>query len=616
MMLYVQPIQAAQHRYALVIGNSNYQKLGLLANPVHDAADMGKLLKTKQFDVTVLLNANKRKMEEAVRDFSNQLRQKNSVGLFYFAGHGMAVEGRNYLIPVEVDIKNAVDIKYKGVDASYVLAQMQAANNDLNMLILDACRNNPWKDKMRGVSRGLAPIQPAKGALILYAASVGELAADGEGRNGLFTTYLMQAINTPGLKVEDAFKNTAVSVNRANKDQLPWQSGVILGDFYFTMNAPKAKTVTITQPAAPGKQGGIEFWNSIKISQNPAYFQAYLGAYGEKGLFTSIAKIKLNELKKFAEKPLVIESKARLTVRTSPDGARVRILNIGPKYQDGMALKPGRYYIEVTHPGYQRYLKWLTLDDEDMFHSVVLDEKIQVAAAQPVKSVPFSRPSGGTVTDSYTSMQFVSVKPGCFQMGESVSYETNHRVCLSAYAIGKYEVTQAQWQKIMGNNPSTFKGSNKPVEQVSWDDVQDFIRQLNQQTGQSYRLPTEAEWEYACRSGGRDQTYCGGNNAGRVGWYDDNSGAETHSVGQKQANGLGIYDMSGNVWEWVQDWYDGDYYDNSPTNNPKGPGGRSGRVFRGGGWGGHASSLRSADRRNVSPGYRFSVLGFRLARTR
>ena len=141
-----------------------------------------------------------------------------------------------------------------------------------------------------------------------------------------------------------------------------------------------------------------------------------------------------------------------------------------------------------------------------------------------------------------------------------------HRVCLTQdYYLGKYEVTQAQWQQVMGNNPAYYKGSNKPVENVVWDDVQDFIRKLNQQTGLHYRLPTEAEWEYACRSGGEDQKYCGGNNANSVAWYDDRSGSGPRPVGQKQANGLGLYDISGNVWEWVQDRYDGDYYSNSST---------------------------------------------------
>ena len=185
-------------------------------------------------------------------------------------------------------------------------------------------------------------------------------------------------------------------------------------------------------------------------------------------------------------------------------------------------------------------------------------------------------------------MKFVVIDPGCFQMGSNDGQDDEkpvHRVCLKqGYDLGQYEVTQAQWQKVMGDNRSEFKDSNKPVENVSWDDVQTFIRKLNQQTGRTYRLPTEAEWEYACCSGSKDQEYCGSKSIDSVAWYNDNSGSTSHTVGQRQPNGLGFYDMSGNVWEWVEDWYDSDYYSSSPTNNPKGPSGGSGRVGRGGSW--------------------------------
>ena len=201
-------------------------------------------------------------------------------------------------------------------------------------------------------------------------------------------------------------------------------------------------------------------------------------------------------------------------------------------------------------------------------------------------------------------------------MGGKESDETKHRVCLSqGYYMGKYEVTQAQWQSVMGSNPSRFKCQQCPVEKVSWDDVQDFIRKLNRRSGLQYRLPTEAEWEYACRSGGRAQTYCGGNSIGSVAWYGDNSSGKTHPAGQKQANSLGLHDMSGNVWEWVSDWNDGDYYQQSPKNDPKGPSGGSKRVRRGGSWDFRASFARSAFRYYVSPGHRSINLGFRLART-
>lgn len=232
-------------------------------------------------------------------------------------------------------------------------------------------------------------------------------------------------------------------------------------------------------------------------------------------------------------------------------------------------------------------------------------------ASQPLVTAKLSE-------NDYSTMAMISIPSGCFQMGSNKYNDEKpvHPVCLSAYEMGKYEVTQAQWQQVMGDNPSYFKHSNHPVEQVSWDEVQEFIRKLNQQTGQHYRLPTEAEWEYACRSGGKEQNYCGSGSADSVGWYDINAGGTTHKVGQKQANELGLYDMSGNVWEWVQDWYDGDYYCNSPSHNPKGAADGSFRVLRGGSWFFYALYLRSTNRLGFSPDNVDYYLGFRLARTR
>ena len=213
----------------------------------------------------------------------------------------------------------------------------------------------------------------------------------------------------------------------------------------------------------------------------------------------------------------------------------------------------------------------------------------------------------------------VKVQGGCFQMGDTFgdgysSEKPVHEVCLSsAYRIGKYEVTQGQWQKIMGSNPSHFSscGDNCPVETVGWEDVQEFIRRLNSQTGKRYRLPTEAEWEYAARSGGKAEKYSGGDNPDAVAWYDGNSGSKTHPAGQKQSNGLGLYDMSGNVWEWVSDWYGA--YPSGRQQDPPGPSGGSRRVCRGGSWGSDPGLVRAAYRANFDdPGLRDSDLGFRL----
>jgi formylglycine-generating enzyme required for sulfatase activity len=187
-----------------------------------------------------------------------------------------------------------------------------------------------------------------------------------------------------------------------------------------------------------------------------------------------------------------------------------------------------------------------------------------------------------------------------------------HQVTVSSFNIGKYEVTQAQWKAIMGNNPSYFKGDKLPVEQVSWNDVQEFIRRLNAATGKQYRLPTEAEWEYAACGGDQRNgyKYSGGNNIGNVAWYDSNSGNATHAVGKKQANELGIYDMSGNVWEWCSDWYGA--YSASAQTNPTGPASGSDRVVRGGGKDAGASDCRLTIRYGNSHGSGDVDLGFRL----
>lgn len=215
----------------------------------------------------------------------------------------------------------------------------------------------------------------------------------------------------------------------------------------------------------------------------------------------------------------------------------------------------------------------------------------------------------------------VYVEGGTFTMGATpeqgsdASYgeKPTHQVTLSSFSIGKYEVTQEEWQAVMGSNPSQFKGAKRPVEIVSWNDCQEFIRKLNQMTGKHFRLPTEAEWEYAARGGKRSNgyKYAGSNSLGNVAWYRDNSGSKTHPVGQKSPNELGLYDMSGNVWEWCQDWY-GSYSSNAQR-NPAGATSGSNRVNRGGSWIDGAGDGRSSGRYINTPSDKRGSLGLRLA---
>jgi formylglycine-generating enzyme required for sulfatase activity len=214
-------------------------------------------------------------------------------------------------------------------------------------------------------------------------------------------------------------------------------------------------------------------------------------------------------------------------------------------------------------------------------------------------------------------IEMVYVKGGTFQMGSNDGDSDEkpvHTVTVSDFYIGKYEVTQKQWREIMGNNPSNFKNcDNCPVEKVSWNDVQEFIKKLNQKTGKNYRLPTEAEWEYAARGGSqsRGYKYAGSNNIGEVAWYDGNSSSKTHAVGGKKPNELGIYDMSGNVYEWCSDWYVN--YSAGSQRNPQGPTSGFDRVLRGGSWSGLAGFCRVSNRSICDPDDRYSFSGFRLA---
>ncbi len=236
----------------------------------------------------------------------------------------------------------------------------------------------------------------------------------------------------------------------------------------------------------------------------------------------------------------------------------------------------------------------------------------------PMASAPLSGTVNAVLQEIASNMVYVS--GGSFTMGctseQSDDYygdeKPSHSVTVSSFYISKYEVTQKQWKSVVGSNPSSFKGDNLPVENVSWTSVQKFISKLNELTGKKYRLPTEAEWEFASRGGTKSlgYKYSGGNDIDAVAWYHGNSNSHSHSVGLKRSNELGLYDMSGNVLEWCSDWYAG--YSSFSQTNPQGPSTGSFCVFRGGCWIDYARSCRVSSRGFNDPGYNYYSLGFRL----
>jgi hypothetical protein len=231
-------------RVALVIGNADYQFFTPLNNPVNDAQDITKALQGLGFDVILRENASQQTMEEAMKLFSHKLGP-NTVGLFFFSGHGVQFEGENYLIPTSMTTLSASDIKYKSVNAGYVLSEMEQAGNTTNIIILDACRNNPFKSGFKAMQRGLARMDGINGSLIAYATSPGNVAKDGEGRNSPYTKNLLKFMRQPGLPIEQMFKQVRIAVKQETGDtQTPWESSSLTEYFYF---AGKGSTNS-TQP--------------------------------------------------------------------------------------------------------------------------------------------------------------------------------------------------------------------------------------------------------------------------------------------------------------------------------------------------------------------------------
>ena len=314
-----------------------------------------------------------------------------------------------------------------------------------------------------------------------------------------------------------------------------------------------------------------------------------------------------------------------LSVNFKPFGSDVYVdgVKVGqsPRVFNGVLV--GNHNVEIRKSGYATSRQTVTISEgQTASISGSLTSPTSSSNAN-VLSSSSSSPSGNTITipvKNGISIEMVKVEAGSFNMGATPEMENPydsekpvHRVTLTNnYYIGKYEVAQALWQAVMGSNPSGFKGDNLPVEEVSWNECQDFISKLNAMTGKRFRLPTEAEWEYAARDGNKSRgyQYSGSNTLGDVAWYSGNSSSRTHAVGTKQPNELGIYDMAGNVWEWCQDWYGS--YSSSPQTNPTGAVNELYPVYRGGSWNSSARDCRTSYRDYFTPVFRNIDLGLRL----
>lgn len=573
-------------RVALVIGNAAYKHTIPLENTLNDAAVMADALKSLGFELVggkAQTDLDKTGLDNVIRKFGEAMRGK-SVAFLYYSGHGVQVDGRNYLIPTTANVAARTDVKYELVNVDNVLDDMNASGTRVNIIVLDACRNNPFGDKgLRGMGSGLASMDAPSGTLVAYATGPGKTASDGSGKNSPYTESLARIIREPGLDIEDVFREVGKDVQMKTAGvQIPWKMDSLTEKFYFKTGGGPGE-IAVPQKAESAKTGAIR-------------------------------------------------------VKSTPSGAAVYVngdrRGLTPTTVGGVS--PGNAELKIVLDGYESVEDTVTVQagsEESMNYT--LAKVIVSPPAKPATDTRSKVPSASTGSkprewkDPVTGMEFVWVEGGTFTMGcgawsgDCKSNESpEHEVTVGGFWIGKYTVTQGQWQKVMGNNPSGFKkGDNYPVETVSWDDAKEFIRKFNAMSGSTFRLPTEAEWEYAARSGGKAEKYAGGNDVDAVAWYGSNSERSTHPVGTKAPNGLGLYDMSGNVFQWCEDLFDEEAYKKGPSNNPLSTRGTL-RVLRGGSWSRDSSWVRCTFRGYWDPashgiGGRLggSGLGLRLVKT-
>lgn len=568
-------------RYALVIGNGSYVELGKLKNPSNDAADMAAALKDLGFKVDLLVDADLARMEDAVIRLGANLSQSaDSTGFFFYAGHGVQSGGVNYLIPADARIASEAFLKTKALAAQSVLDTLQQSRNALNVVVLDACRDNPFSWSRSG-SRGLTVVgsQPP-GSIVAYATSAGSVAQDGTGRNGVFTQELLKHLKTPSLEIKDVFNRTGKGVSGATGGK---QVPAVYNQFFDT--AYLAGSAAPAPASAPAKA--------------PSFGAVTAATGGLTAKLATAGTLSVGGLSAAVPAGMV-------PVNDLPAGVQT----VSVRYADG---KTESYSVTVPAGG----------------TASVSFTYVPTAALAVAASVTPERAPGDSLRGE------IYVPGGTFRMGSDTdgpAARPVHSVTVSSFWMMKTEVTQKDYAALMGISPSHFKGDNLPVEQVSWYDALAYANKLSERDGlrpayrisgtdvdwdrsaDGWRLPTEAEWEYAARGGASSQgyKYAGSNKVGDVAWPSGNSGGTTKPVGTKAANELGLHDLSGNVWEWCWDWYES--YGAASQTDPAGAASGSSRVLRGGSWYDEASDARLANRNDGYPSSRFNILGFRLVR--
>ena len=395
---------------------------------------------------------------------------------------------------------------------------------------------------------------------------------------------------------------------------------------------PPEKAAKATGQPTNSIQLEEKFWDAAMVIGNRAAFDGYLQTY-PKGRYVALARASLARLSESgaAQQQAATEATQKLATERAAFEAEQRVArdraagDAAEKTAAAEATRRASAMLQAATEAMQKLSRdraAFEIQQKLAREGVAADAAQKVASAETARRVEGNLRPGQIIKDCADCPEMVAIPGGWFVMGADKNPDEKppHPVTLRSFLMGKTEVTQGQWKTVMGSNPSRFSqcGDDCPVEQVSWNDAQDFIRKLNQKTGLVFRLPSEAEWEYAARAGSTSE-WTHGNDESRLAdfaWFSVNSRAKSQPVAQKRPNAFGLYDMHGNVWEWVQDcWHDN--YAGAPLDGSAWTTGCSDskRVLRGGSWNSVPTGLRSADRSWDTPDSRYSVYGLRLART-
>ena len=651
----------ASTRVALVVGNGGYDPSNApkLPNPVNDARLMATSLESSGFEVRLVTDADQAAMKKAIKAFGKRLVQAggDAVGLFYFAGHGVEGEGHNYLIPLGAEIDSEVDFHTDAVLMDWVLARMERAGNRLNVVILDACRNNPFEGK-RGASQGLAQMNAPSGTLIAYAAAPKQVAADGEGENSPYTAALAEALVVPGLKIEDVFKRVRVAVEEAtNGEQTPWENSSLRGDFYFVPKAedpppPEPAPKTVTDPPTTEltrQQLAARAYEAAERVNTVSSYRLFVERYPGT-LYAKLAEEQIRNLESVVTPPGPSPEEVEASLgleRAERRQIQLGLASLGydPGPADGLFGRGtwgaiGRWQTSLggAATGHldAEAAKLLLAAGKEAARKQAAEEAARKRAAEAEARERAAMRPGKVFRDCPECPEMVVVPAGSFMMGSPSSERSRgndegpqHGVTIpEPFAVGKYEVTFAEWDACVaaggcnGHRPGDrgWGRGQRPVIDVNWGDAKAYVGWLSRKTGERYRLLSEAEWEYAARAGTRTR-YHWGHSIGRNQANCDGCGSrwddeKTAPVGSFPANGFGLHDVHGNVWEWVEDCWHGSYAGAPTDGRAWATGGDcERRVLRGGSWNFIPWFLRSAFRFRLTAGGRLYSFGFRVART-